>query len=227
MKKERTIRMAILLVIFVIAIIVFSYCTNQGSADMAADMSTASLPTISFEMNGKEVNMLVGHKREMNMASMRDTIVVLGEKGTLTMNIHHAESSVDGITYEAYSLDGKEQLLKEEVESVKKSVKLQLKTAVNKEKEAVLKITLRRDNGDVYYYTRITENQGYHVKECVDYAQQFHNNLINKKGEDDVRKVLETNEAGESTTFKHVTIHSSLKRVMWGGYKPKVLELHC
>ena len=50
--KERTIRMIVLSVVFVLAIIVFSFLTNKGSADLTADMGSATLPTISFKVAG-------------------------------------------------------------------------------------------------------------------------------------------------------------------------------
>ena len=76
MKKERVMKIGILSVVFVLAMIVFSYWTNRGSADMTADMGAATLPTLSFQVEGKEANLLIGHKREMNIASMRDAIAV-------------------------------------------------------------------------------------------------------------------------------------------------------
>lgn len=224
MKKERIVKIAILSAVFVIAIFISSYFVNRGNAGMATDMSVATLPTVSFDMNGHKVNELVGHKQEMSVAAVRDNILVLGEKGTITMNINHLEQKVVDVTYEVFSLDGKEEILKTDVGQTKESVKLNLKNALGKDAERILKITLRQGKTEIYYYTRLVEDKGFHVKECVNYAKQFHENVIQKKGEDDVRKVLESNETGDNTTLSHVTLHSNFKHVMWGDLRPQVLD---
>ena len=52
--KERTIKIVVLAVVFIMAMIGFSLWINRGSADMTADMDAPTLPTISFIMGEKE-----------------------------------------------------------------------------------------------------------------------------------------------------------------------------
>ena len=223
MKKERVIKIGILSIVFVLAMIVFSYWTNRGSADMTADMGGATLPTLSFWVEGKEANLLIGHKREMNIAAMRDTIAVYGDKKALTMNVQRYDSQIDALTYQIYTLEGAEKLLEKEVKNVKDSVKLELGDALKKDQEGLLKVTLQIGKTPIYYYTRIVKDNSFHIKECVEWAYEFHNNLIKKENDDQVKKVLESNEKGDNTTYQHVTIHSDLNHVMWGELNPKVL----
>ena len=82
--KEKYIRVIVLSLIFVAALIGFSMFTNKGNADMTADMDAATLPTISFEVADKEVNLLNGHKQEMVFAAMRDTITPPPRSYTIT-----------------------------------------------------------------------------------------------------------------------------------------------
>ena len=98
MSRERTIKLAVLSVVFVVATIVFSYWTNRGNADMTADMEAATLPVISFEIEGNDMNMLVGHKREMNVAAMRDAIAVYGENKKLKANVQLGEKKINSLT---------------------------------------------------------------------------------------------------------------------------------
>lgn len=44
----------------------------------------------------------------MEIPSMRDTIIPLGEDGSLNMRLEEGSSSVSGIRYEVYSMDGSE-----------------------------------------------------------------------------------------------------------------------
>lgn len=221
--KERTIKIGVLSVIFIVAVIVFSYWTNRGSADMTADMGAATLPTISFVTEGKEANMLVGHKKEMNVASMRDTIAVCNDKSTLTAKIYYNDNRYDTLKYEVYTLDGKELLYENTVKKMEEEVSLTFKNVLKKDKEALLKLTLKNGDDELYYYTRIIENNDYHVKECLKYVEELHTNLLKKENEDAVKKVMESNSEGDNSTLQHVTIHSDLSHVMWGDLKPEVI----
>lgn len=223
MKRERIIRISILVVIFVFAIIGFSHLTNRGSADMTADMGTATLPTISFEVEGEEVNLLVGHRREMSVAAVRDTILTFGDKGKLKTNIQKRGKNVTSLTYGIYTLDGEEKLREETIDDVGNTVTLEVNRALTREQEGLLKITLECDGKTIYYYTRIVKDNGHHVKECVEYAKKFHENALKKQNEDTIKKVLEPNSKSDNTTLQHVNIHSDLQHVMWGDLQPEVI----
>lgn len=222
--KERTIRIIVLSVVFVLAIIVFSFWTNRGSADMTADMSSATLPTISFKVAGKDANVLVGHKRDMNLAAVRDTITVYEESEKLEMMIHHNADSVDSISYEIYTLDGEEKLYQETIDKVKETVSLKMGANLSEGQEGVLKITLHQGKTPIYYYTRVMKDQDYHVKDCVKYIEELHTNILKKQNEDAVKKVMESNSEGDNTTLQHVTIHSDLQHILWGSLKPELVN---
>lgn len=221
--KERTIKIGVLAVVFIAALIGFSIWTNRGSADMTADMDAATLPTISFVTEGKEANLLVGHKQEMNVASMRDTIAVCDDKETLTAKISYNDSGYDALKYEVYSLDGKEQLHEDTIEKVESEVSLSFKEVLKKDEEAVLKLTLKKGDSALYYYTRIIKDNEYHVDECLAYVEELHTNMLKKENEDAVKKVMEPSSAGDNSTLQHVTIHSDLSHSMWGDLEPQVV----
>lgn len=224
MKKEQAIKIAVLSAVFILAIVLFSYFINRGNASMTADMGSASLPTISFEVEGEEVNLLVGHKREMNMVAMRDTIVTYGTKGEIQIKLHYADKNAKSLVYEVYTLDGKEQLQQDKIAEVKNSMRLNVKDILEKGQEGVLKITLDYSGEKLYYYTRIVQDNEYHLKDCLQYIGELHNNLIEKKNEEDVKEVMESNQQGDNTTLQHVSIHSDLRHVMWGDLKPEVIQ---
>ena len=157
--KERTIRIIVLSVVFVLAIIVFSFLTNRGSVDMTADMSSATLPTVSFRVAGRDANMLVGHKRAMNPAAVRDTISIYDASEKLEMKIHHNAPSVDSISYEIYSVDGEEKLYQANIDKVKETVKLKMGAELSDGQEALLKVTLHRGGTPLYYYTRVMKDR--------------------------------------------------------------------
>ncbi len=226
--KERAIRIGILSTVFVVAVILFSYLTNRGNADMTADMSAPTFPTVSFQVEDREINHLVGHKREMKMVEMRDAIVAYGENGALSLNLHHTDGETESLKYELYSANGKEILYEGEVESPKETVKITLGDVLSSDKEAVLKIILVQRGTPIYYYTRVIREHDYHVKECLDYIYELHTDLLYKQNEEAVKKVMEANSEGNNSTLQHVNIHSDLKHVMWGDLQPRVVnDLYC
>ena len=225
--KERTIKIVVLAVVFILALIGFGHWTNRGSADMAADMDAPTLPTLSFVTAEKEANFLVGHKQEMNVASMRDTIAVCDENEELTVKISNNEKGYEQLQYEVYSLDGKEQLHRDTAEKIGNEVQIKLKNILQKDEEAVLKLILKKEESSLYYYTRVIKDNEYHLQECLDYVQRLHTNMLKKENEDDVKKVMEASSAGDNSTLQHVTIHSDLQHSMWGDLKPKIVgDLH-
>lgn len=221
--KERIIKIGVFAVVFIVALIGFSYLTNRGSADTTADMDAATLPTISFVTEEKEANLLVGHKKEMNVASMRDTIAVCDDDDVLTVKIDYNDSGYDTLKYEVCTLDGKEQLYENTIEKVESEVKLSFKDVLKKDAEAVLKLTLTKGDSSLYYYTRIVKDNEYHVKECLEYVQELHTNMLKKENEDSIKKVMEASSAGDNTTLQHVTIHSDLDHSMWGSLTPEIV----
>ena len=65
---------AILVLVFIAAVIGFSYYTNKGNDNMTADIGSATYPQISFSYNGYVLNTLSGFARAMDIPAMRDTI---------------------------------------------------------------------------------------------------------------------------------------------------------
>lgn len=222
--KERAIKIGVLSAVFVLAILVFSYITNRGNAGLTADMDLATLPTISFEMEGQETNYLVGHKREMNVVAMRDTIAVYDESDKLVINLHHIEDGIEALQYEIYTPDGKELLYEGDTKEIDETMSLDMGKVLKKDQEGILKITLSKGDDSYHYYTRVVKDNDYHVKECLEYVEELHTDLLNKENEDGVKKVMESNSEGDNSTLQHVTIHSDLNHVMWGNLSPKVVN---
>ena len=56
--KKRLKNAGILVVVFIIAVFIFSYLTNKGNDNMTADMGAATFPQISFSYGGFNINTL-------------------------------------------------------------------------------------------------------------------------------------------------------------------------
>lgn len=221
-RKKQLIHAGILIAVFVLAVIVFSYVTNKENSDMTADMGTASRPAVSFAYNGYGLNQVPVYKNKMDIPAVRDTVTPVSG-GNLIMNMKVYDHPVKQVVYKVYTLDGKEKLLEKKTNGKKESVTLIFDDQELLSEERVLEVILEFENGEnAYLYTRITDAARKNVTECLDYIRNFHENALDKAEGAGIGKAIEPNEQGDNTTLHHVTIHSDYDHVTWGDLKPVV-----
>ena len=141
---------------------------------------------------------------------MRDTITPVAATRRLQLNLYSYGEQIQKISYEAYSLDGKDCYLKEKVEewnggnsdTESSQVTLNLSRAVDDSiQEAVLKVTLTLEDKDVYYYTRIEQNFNRSARECLNFAKSIHEKTFDKQYAEELEAYLEPNEESDNTTL--------------------------
>lgn len=220
--KKRIIKAIVLPIIFVLAVMGFSAHMNQGDTDMTADMSGASLPTLSFERDGMELNPLVGHKSEMNVASVRDNVLPY-DKGTITGFIQMYDAVIASAKYDIYTLNGADLLESGTMEIVEDEFTISVEDLLDTGKEMLLKITFEMENEEqLYFYTRIVKEGDFYVKENMNYIMELHRAIISKTETAALKRGLESNSEGDNSTLQHVNIHSDMKQVLWGNLTPEV-----
>ena len=147
--KKWIIRIAIFIVILIAILAGVFFFMNREKEEILVDMDEATLPTISFMTAGKEANMLVGHKKEMNVASMRDTIAICDEKDSLKMKVSYNDSGYDSLKYEVFTLDGKKLLHEDTVDTLEGEINLSFKSVLKNDDEALLKLTLSKNDSEL------------------------------------------------------------------------------
>lgn len=217
-------RAGILLLVFIAALFVSSLVTNRGTADQTVGLSDPTLPRISFVVENQVVNVLAGYTDEMDVTAMRDTITPVADHGKLTMNLQRNGNDIENISYEICSLDGEtvyQQKILKDISGT--SVTLNLNGGLPESaEESVLKVMLELDHEKmVYFYTRIEKQGGLWIKECLDYAQNFHEKAITENGSS-LAEYLEPNDESDNTTLQTVNIHSNLTHIEWGELNPEI-----
>ena len=221
MIKKIAVRASVLTTVFIMAVIVFSYLTNRGNTDMSADMDGATLPRISFVTEGYEINSIPGYKNDMEIPSMRDTLTPV-ENREIELHLEKYDTQVQKMTWQVFTLDGEKCLQQETLKEIGDVETLKLKGDGILDEERVLKVTLHLENEDVYYYTRIRNQEGCNYKTCLDFANTFHERAMKKEQTDELEPYLETTSDGAVSTYQTVTIHSDLNHVVWGELRPQV-----
>lgn len=223
-EKKILIRIGVLTAVFIVAVIIISLITNRGTEDRTADMGAATLPRISFNIEGHTVNDVVGYVDEMDITAMRDAITPIANDGTITMKLEKYGNTINQINYEIYTLTGEETLAKGTGEEVEDVVTLNLRDVLTDVSEAMMKVTLLVGDKNVYYYMRVEKPDNLSTKACLDFSGDFHNNTFNRDAQSWVEGYIESDaEAVDNTTFQTVTIQSDIEQIMWGTLNPQVI----
>lgn len=222
--NKKVIKAIVLSAAFVLSLALSGYFLNRGGTDMTADIGSATLPGISFEVDGYEINPLAGYVDEMDVTAMRDTIVPVTTEGTLNIHLQANGQKIQGMSFEVYSADGKEKLLERKVKKVKEVVEIDLKKVLDSNSEKVLRTILELQNDrTVSYYTRITSAIEYNVKDCLNFANDFHAKTFDKNSADFITQYIEPNGEGDNTTLQTVTLHSDFDHVTWGDMSLEII----
>lgn len=219
--KSRVIKITIFLVTFIIALIVISTLMNMGNTDMTVEMSKASYPSMTLNVEGIDVNRLHGYGVTMQEKYMRETLTPISEDRKVKAIIKTHGASVSGISYEVRSLDTERLVEKTDLKNFvteKRTItaEITIKDLIEKNKEYLLIIILNADGKEIRYYTRIVWNDNLHAGEEIAFVQDFHNKTFDKKEAKSLTTYLESNAEGNNTSFENVNIHSSFSQITWG-----------
>lgn len=225
--QKGTIKAAVLLVIFIIAVLVFGRLTNHTNEDLTTEMEDATLPVISLYQDGVELNELHGYVAEMNAAYMRDSITPIGEDWKLPITIQTYQTAVDTISYEIRSLDAERLIANADISSYEEkhgkiTAELQIQNLLEAGEEYLLIIQLESGDKPIYYYTRIMQPRDCYVSECVEFAMDFHDKTFNDEMTGSLATYMEKT-TGDNSTLQYVSLHSSLKQVGWANFKGEEL----
>ena len=222
--RKGILKIIVLVPVFLITVIVTSLLTHKNNVDITTNMSAPSLPVVSFQENGTEINELYGYTSEMDGTGVRDAIAPLGEDLTLPVVIQSYQSQIEGISYQVRTMDMERLMEEGKIESFSQKdgevkLELQFENILEEGSEYMLVLTVQCDGRDIYYYTRIIRESGYYVKEAVEFVQNFHEQTFSGEDSGRLATYLEPNVQGNNTSLQKVTINSSLKQVMWADFQ--------
>lgn len=220
--QKGTIKAIVLPVVFVLAVMIFSFMTNQTNEDLTTEMSEATLPVLTLYDGNTAINELYGYTEKMDAAYMRDTITPIGENRLLPVTVQTYQTAVDKISYEIRSLDAQRLIANADVTSYTEnkgmiSMELPIQNLLEKNEEYLLVIQLESGDRMIYYYTRIIESQNSYVSECIDFVKQFNDTTFDSEKASSLSTYMEKT-TGDNTTLQYVTLNNSLNQVSWAEF---------
>ena len=226
-------KVLIVLAVFIAAMVYFGSDISEtifGTQAATTLMSDPTLPTVSIEVGGNEINRLHGYVSNLNEMLIRETITPITSDRTFTVYIDENESNVKKLKYEVLNSDGREvesdSFTVLDVEDGPKKVEIALKETMKSGQEYICKITLITNQSKrIYYYTRLKMYDNGHLFEKLSFATDFRDTLL---GDDDaakegLKKYLESSKRYDNSTYAYVTIKSSFQMVTWGDLEPRLV----
>lgn len=214
-------RMAVLFVVFIISVVFFEIITNISESVKVSKQSDATLPIVSINFLGDASTELHGYVNEMDPAYMRDAIIPLDSERNVNISIQCKDFDVDSLEYAILSLDTQRNISKNKLNFNKKgdiiTASFQAENLIEKNEEYLLVLTIKNDEREVYYYTRIMQPEGCNEEDILDFAQYFHKTALSDDA-GDLATYIEPDPYTTSEDLSHVTINSSLSQVAYGTF---------
>ncbi|SER42819.1 hypothetical protein [Lachnobacterium bovis] len=226
MKNKYTIKVLILLAVFLFSAVIFEFIMNDIQNETVKDMENETFPVIEFESQGNTINRLFGYKKEIKITSIKNLITPVDKEQRLKLYINAYDTPVDEVGFKVYSTNGKKVIVSNDavIDSKKTQqfdVELDFKSKLEKNSEYTLEIKLMSGDKPMYYYSRIMATKGMSEKECLDFAKEFHDVTFDKeKAKEFIAKYMEQTHTKDST-LAHVDLSNSVSQVTWGSLEPE------
>lgn len=216
-------RFFILAAVFIAGLFVFSKLTNHETKDLTTDMAEAEFPIVYFVKDGQAVNELHGYAREMNAASMRDTITPVDEDGILPIQIDSYGNQIKSVSFEVRSLDTTRLVQQSEAGNLTATqdtamADIQIENLLSAGEEYLLILQVNTADDAYYFYTRIMEEGDSHIDECISFVKEFHEITMDKERQSELTAYMEPQSGMDNDTLQTVTINNSLSQACWGDF---------
>ena len=167
--------------IFVIAVLIISRVSTGDKADMTAHMPEATLPTVTFISNFKEINPLHGYLEEMDISHIRGTVFPIGSGRDINYKINTYGQKVSNLSFEVRNIDGSglvENTVLQDYMETSDTITgtFQLKDLITSGSEYMLVMLMDTESGKARFYTRIVwtnDDFRYHLDDEVDFVRNF------------------------------------------------------
>lgn len=218
-------RAGILFLIFIAAVLSLLWWKRQQMMQeeiVYVAMEEPTLPIVTVEMAGREMNQMSGYRQDMGNAAAADCLTVLPENRELPVHVTGIRSSVIGIRYEIRSLDLERLVENTRLETWETSENgitalLPIQNLLTKNRQYQLRIEVdTEEHGAVYYYTRIVYSEQDHAQPMIDLAAGFSEKTFHYEQAKSLVSYLETDPTEDNGSFGKTSIRSSFSHLTWG-----------
>lgn len=227
-------RIVACVIVFIAAMFYFSHNIREKNNEKVqietVEMEKVSFPVVQVKQGAYVVNTLHGYETSLDVTTIRDGVVPVGDDNKLSMTVLVDELNVTRGTIEIFDIvEGKSiesnDLGNFQRDNDKINIVYTLTGSYQEGAEYVATITLVSQKGDkLKYYTRFKKTDVSHFKEIMSYALEFHKDVLNKDTASNVVTHIEPDNSMSNTDLAYVNINSSLHLISYGDLAPKVVS---
>lgn len=223
MDRERAIQISVFGVIFIVSLVLWNYFlvgkNNQGVRETAQ----ATLPMLTIETDGEKINQLHGYSSDIDASMLRDSLTPIDND---SFKVYTTSKGSEAVSYKLYNTDNKTVLDSGEAAFKKQKKKYAAEINITERLESgktyLLELSVTDGGDTIRYFTRVVYGTGFHLKECLDFANQFHDATLNEGNSEFISQYMETKEGTTSNNLAYVDLSSTEEAVSYAGLKPQV-----
>lgn len=200
------------------------YLGFRAEENNLVEETKPTLPTISFQVQGFEVNELLPYVREMDISVAREWLTPLDAQGKIELTINDYGNDIGGASYQVSTLDGKRLLTSEELQiDMDGIVSLNLNAVTTNIVESVLNVKLVVNGEEVNYYTRLIGYDQLMLDENFKFVQSVHNATLSSDEWEYLDSILDAPVESNGVDLQNVNLNSSIEEIQWCNLEPTVI----
>lgn len=219
------------LICFGLSITYFSKNIHEQKNDGQSieEVAASTYPIIHFKYQDKLINTSFGYSANLEAEKIRDGLVPVDDSQKIVFYVKENDTVIKKADYKIKEISGKV-LEKGDINTFEKQEKyigaqFTVSAELSMGEEYCLEIDLITDKGDrIHFYTRLLKQNTEHFMEMLDFALNFHNNIIDKDKANAVIKNIEPDGSMSNTDLSYVNIHSSLDLISFGSLGPRKIS---
>ena len=229
MKQSKAIQISVFGILFLISLFIWNYMLVGRNNKGVTETSQATIPLLTVSADGKNINQLHGYQGSVDASLIRDSITPIYENEVKVM-LTYAKSDVSVVSYKIYDTDNKTILGNGDTAfhkvKGKKTANIKIKERLENGKTYLMELSVKQNDKTIRYFTRVIYGTSFHLKECLDFAQKFHDAALTEGNTEFISQYLETAEGTTSNNLANVDLKSTQEVVSYATLKPQVESVY-
>ncbi len=217
------------IVVFVAGVAGFSNLSllQRQQTVSASDLSDPTLPVMCIDIGGNKVDRMAGFTMEMDAKNMREALIPMTTKRSVTVSYKAYRNNVRSVSYEVSAPDTGIVIENAKIGNFQndgdyRTATFSISEPVLMNREYPIRFTIQTDTQEIYYYARIVQRSDPVTERYVQFVYDFYEGCINQNGASDLNTYLETDVTITNNSFTNVNLKSSLRQVTWGNLNPQI-----
>ena len=229
--KKRIIKYIALFAIFCGGMALFSnlFFISRQQTLSASDLSDPTLPVMCIDIDGNKIDQLNGFTSEMNAQDMRDALIPISSRRTVTISYKAYKNAIQSVSYEVTTPDTGKVVENAKIGNFTSdgdymTASFTLSKPILMNREYPICFTIQTDETTVYYYASLIQRSDPVTDNYVQFVYDFYQNSLNPETSADLNSYLETDNTITNNTYTNVNLQSALKQVSWGSLAPTLFR---